>query len=559
MNFNNLEIFTSKKGLPVFKINNISFHSKYDPLKEGILFFEKVKDKIISDSLIVFLGGGFFYHILPFLEHFKNNEFILIEKDKFIYNAAVENLPKSIKEKINKINIVYIEKDLEYLKKELKKINNLFSPIIYPPYLKLHKEYYEAIYRFLIAKNSTINFWENLKYPKFKNKKPKILLITSKYFLIGEIINALKKLNIEFDSIILLNDKCLTEHFVKILLEKISTFKPDFTFTINHLGIDQEGVLMSIFEKIDMPILSWYVDNPNLIIKYFKKNISDLCTLLVWDKDNIQDMKNIGFKNVFYLPLGTDTDRFRYINFNENPFKKFYSNISFVGKSMILEVKKALKKTKAPKDFLKTYKRIAVKFVNSNERSVAKFIEDNFPNLFQTFLKLNEETRTYFETLITWESTRIYRYKCVKEIVKFNPLIVGDINWKFYFRNKVKYHPEVNYYYELPFIYNISKINFNTTSLQMKNAVNQRIFDVPACRRFIITDYRRQIEDLFELEKEVVCYKNPNEIGYLVEKFLKDEKEKDKIIKNAYKRVINEHKYTHRVLKIIEIAKKIYG
>ena len=400
--------------------------------------------------------------------------------------------------------------------------------------------------------------YERLKYKKFKSES-KILLISSKYFLIGEFINALKKLNIKFDTLILGEDEYLTENFVKLLIEKIASFKPDFTFTINHLGIDREGVLMGIFEKIEMPILSWYVDNPNLIIKNFKKNVSDFCTILVWDKDNIEDMKALGFKNVFYIPLGTDVDRFKKIDISENPFKSLKTDISFVGKTMIDQVKKTYSQTNAPEDFKKLYKKIAVAFEKSPERNVENFIKHKFPEVYKIFKLLDEEAKTYFETTITWEATRIYRYKCVREIIPFKPLLVGDRNWKRYFRDRINYFPEVHYYEDLPYIYNISKINFNTTSLQMKNAVNQRVFDVPACEGFILTDYRKQLEDLFEIDKEVICYRNIEEIQELVKKYLKDKKERNKIIKNAYNRVLKEHKYTDRALQIINIARKIYS
>ena len=400
---------------------------------------------------------------------------------------------------------------------------------------------------------------ERLKYKKFQHNNPKILLITSKYFLIGEFITALRKLNIEFDTLLLGENEYLTQDFINLLKEKISSFKPDFTFTINHLGIDREGILMTLFEKIEMPILSWYVDNPNLIIKNFKKNVSDFCTILVWDRDNIQDMKEIGFKNVFYMPLGTDPDRFKKINLADNPFKSLKTDISFVGKTMIDQVKKTFNQIRAPESFKKFYKKIAVEFIETSERSVENFIKDFFPEIYKLFQLLDEESKTYFETTVTWEATRIYRYKCIKEIVPFKPLLIGDKNWRTYFRDKINYFPEVNYYEDLPYIYNLSEINFNTTSLQMKNAVNQRIFDVPACQGFIITDYRKQMEDLFEIGEEVICYRNIDEIQELVKKYLHYKDEREKVIKKAYNRVIKEHKYTDRALQIINIARKVYS
>ena len=403
-----------------------------------------------------------------------------------------------------------------------------------------------------------MNF-SKFKYKKFRNDDVKILLITSKYFLIGEFINALNQLKIEYDTLILENTEYLTDEYLRVLKSKILEFKPDFAFTINHLGIDREGILINFFEKIELPILSWYVDNPNLIIKYFRNNVSDYSCILVWDRDNIEDLKKIGFKNVYYLPLVTDINRFKSIPLNKNPYKKLRSDVIFVGKSMIEQVNESYRKINAPEAFKKTYKMIGVKFAQTDERSVSEFMRKRFPEIYKIFEKLPNDAKTYFETAVTWEATRIYRYKCVKEIIDFNHLIVGDRGWKKYFRNRINYFPEVNYYEDLPYIYNLAEINFNTTSMQMKNAVNQRVFDVPACRKFLLTDYRTQIEDLFEVGKEVICYNSPEEIKELTERYLKNENERNKIINRAYSRVLKEHKYTDRVLKVIEIAKKVYS
>jgi spore maturation protein CgeB len=54
----------------------------------------------------------------------------------------------------------------------------------------------------------------------------------------------------------------------------------------------------------------------------------------------------------------------------------------------------------------------------------------------------------------------------------------------------------------------------------MKGAVNQRVFDVPVCGGFLLTDHRRQMESLFEPGREIVCYQEPGEIPDLVRHYL---------------------------------------
>ena len=85
---------------------------------------------------------------------------------------------------------------------------------------------------------------------------------------------------------------------------------------------------------------------------------------------------------------------------------------------------------------------------------------------------------------------------------------------------KFRLGPQLNYYKELPFFYNACTVNFNATSIQMGKAVNQRVFDVPACGAFLLTDHQESVEGLFEVGKEVVTYKDRGEIADLARFYL---------------------------------------
>ena len=129
-------------------------------------------------------------------------------------------------------------------------------------------------------------------------------------------------------------------------------------------------------------------------------------------------------------------------------------------------------------------------------------------------------------------------------------LLPNDSTWE--------YHRELSYYTDLPRFYPCSKINFNCTSQQMKGAVNQRVFDVPACNGFILTDHRYQMEKLFEPGKEIAVYNSPQEIPQLVEKYLNDEPARQQIVKAARKRILAEHTYDCRLKVLIDNMRQTY-
>ena len=93
----------------------------------------------------------------------------------------------------------------------------------------------------------------------------------------------------------------------------------------------------------------------------------------------------------------------------------------------------------------------------------------------------------------------------------------------------------------------------------MKTGFNQRIFDVPACGAFILTDYRAQLEAQFEIGKEVICYRDKGEIKDLVSYYLKNESARNKIVENAFLRIEKDHTYINRTELMIDRMKKIYA
>ena len=93
----------------------------------------------------------------------------------------------------------------------------------------------------------------------------------------------------------------------------------------------------------------------------------------------------------------------------------------------------------------------------------------------------------------------------------------------------------------------------------MKQGINQRVFDVPACAAFLLTDYRNQIEDMFRVGREVICYKHPDEIKDLTSFYLSNTSQRMEVVTRAHERVLKEHTYLHRVNNLIDKMKRNYG
>lgn len=397
--------------------------------------------------------------------------------------------------------------------------------------------------------------------PRFRGSVPRLLLITSKYFLMGEVIIACERLKIPHRLLIIENEEVAQTEFVARLLHEVLYFQPDCVLTLNHLGIDREGVLIHLLERLRLPLASWFLDNPQLIIHLYHGLVSPWVTIFTWDADNLPRLHEEGYEHAYYLPLGTNPARF-HPHQEKLPSPLFPAKISFVGNSMVEKVAKKMEKNTFPDVLLKKYREIATAFRSSPERSIRLFLLHYNDEIATAYNALpSRDIQLEYEAMLTWETTLQYRADCVSGILPLHPLIVGDPGWKIIFRNSSTWdlHRVVTYYDELPRVYPFSEINFNCTSQQMKGAVNQRVFDVPASGAFVLSDWREQLGDLLELGKEIIVYHSPEEALDLAKYYLMHPDERQRIVKAGRKRVLTEHTWDKRVLTILDTMRSIYA
>ena len=541
--------------------------------------------RIAQDVLPVLIGSGTgaaLEEIVARLEAAHGTEFLLAIVDREVDILAANALQKrfAVYNGITWITPLHVEDALKTLTHWQESHGGKpLQPLLNPFYLRLDRNYYSAV-KTACEASAQANFWDRARYVKFKGSQPRILLLTSKYFLMGEIISACERLNIPHLLLQLPDGEVGQGEFVEQLLTAVVDFKPDFAFTINHLGVDREGVLTDLLEKLRLPLASWFVDNPHLVLYLYSRLVNPWTAIFTWDADNIGSLKTMGFEHVSYLPLGSDVTRFcppaggavdcaAYEGVTANMRAAFPSlpgawngAVSFVGNSMVTKVFKRMDRTELPPALLQGYREVAAGFAASDERSVRVYLEHSHPDLVPYFDTLGTPERQLgYETMLTWEATLQYRLSCVQAILPFAPLVVGDKAWHELLTGPPPwhYHSEMNYYEDLPRFYPCSAINFNCTSKQMKGAVNQRIFDVPATESFLLTDYREQVENLFEPGKEIVCYHSPEEATELAARYLAAPAERLAIAKAARVRILKEHSYEHRVQTLVDRMRSIYG
>ncbi len=379
-------------------------------------------------------------------------------------------------------------------------------------------------------------------------RAPRLLLLTSAYFLLGELRAACQRLNVPHLLLDFASRSVDRDHFVRTIREAVASFKPDAIVTVNHLGVDHEGVLYALAGELRLPLVSWFVDNPEFILPLYPAPDPQNTLILTWDADSLEAVRACGFTNVFWLPLGADPKRFCP---GREGRPEWRARVSFVGNSMVQKTASRLKAADPGPDLMAAFAALAKTFGESGGRSIPALLAAHRPELLPQFEALPLLRRTAYATALVWLSTLEYRLGCVDKILPFAPLIVGDSGWDQllagYPPEGFRLHRELSYYDELPGFYPASEVNFNCTSLQMKGAVNQRVFDVPAAGAFLLTDHRRQIEHLFEPDTEIALYRSQEEIAPLLERFLADPEARERLATAGRARVLAGHTYEHRL------------
>lgn len=175
-----------------------------------------------------------------------------------------------------------------------------------------------------------------------------------------------------------------------------------------------------------------------------------------------------------------------------------------------------------------------------------KYLNDEIKNIFHSF-SINNEIFKPLNMKKTYDVTFIgkpleYRIKLIRFLLK------NGVNVKLFGRGWQAY-PEFKKFYggvletkELVKVINTSKINLSL----LKNEYGQthfkgRVLMFPMCRAFSLTEYFSGCLKFFKNNKEVIMFKNEKDLLDKIKYYLKHEKERETISKNAYNKSIKNH------------------
>ncbi len=385
------------------------------------------------------------------------------------------------------------------------------------------------------------------KYPT-KETFITIIFLNQNYLVQKEVITALRTLS-QLQVIALDISSHPTIQQAQFACKIIHEHKCRILFTINEWGLDSEGVIHDFLLKKSIIHLNWCVDDPFFeeLIHRKKFRSSPMRIDFVSDKDYLSDMKSKGYQ-AHFLPLGTDPSIFFPAN------QPCTHDVSFVGSSYLDQV-------------------------NQFSSMASTFIENILPDIASTLKNSLNSNYLNLENLLMQKVSGytlppdcsiskalfickhiagfLYRREIISKLAESfeNFAVYGDNGWLQSIKDKL--HKAVCYGDELRNVYNSTKINIDINRVVIRNGFTQRVFDVLACRSFLITSAKPIIQEFFETEndKEIVTFNTPEELVDLVNYFLNHQTQLEGIAQRGYQKVLGAHTYRHRIQQIFRIVK----
>ncbi len=344
---------------------------------------------------------------------------------------------------------------------------------------------------------------------------------------------------------------------------QIKQFNPHFAFFSGVCGIldvSYQGTKTNLLDFLGIPYACLFFDNPWLQMSDLEKAYSDLTNVFVLDKVYLDELKVAGISRAYYLPLGTNPSNWLIESSDDQA--KFACEIALVGTLANRENLYKMRKELAFGSLIKL-------MLNMRREAPAISNEQTIENICKSldnpdeidFLKKLPHTGKYSD--ITWlidgELFREKRIHYVRELQEMGLQVFGNEEWLKILRNPNAYKGTIDYRKELPLLYKNAKINVDIPHPQLVNSANQRVYDVPAAGGFVLTEDKPAIRELFEIDKEIVCYKNMADLKAKIGYFLEHEKERRAIAEAGQRKVLNEHTWAKRAQTIVEVMTQNYG
>lgn len=311
-------------------------------------------------------------------------------------------------------------------------------------------------------------------------------------------------------------------------------------------------------QNFQISYYAWVYDSP-LLGLYSKEALNEVNYISVFDKKQYERLKSLGLKHLFYMPLAPETDNFGVVHIGKRDEKKYTCDVSFVGRlynnrgfeEMFDEDgKKYLEEAEKIINEMRCEWRKTTTIFDKASDELINYMASKQPE--ETWEAWNVDKRYYCESMkLVRKCNEVERVKILETLQnKFSVRLYTDDSAKKILKN-VTVRPWLEYGTEMPKVFYLSKINLNITSRSIESGIPLRVWDIMAVGGFCLTNYQPELEEYFEIGKDLEVYYNLKELEEKIAYYLQHEEQRLRIAINGYKKVRGKHSLKDRMMAVL--------
>lgn len=304
----------------------------------------------------------------------------------------------------------------------------------------------------------------------------------------------------------------------------------DAAFSINFYPL-----LAQVCYDNNLKYVSWSCDNP-LNITYGENTLAYPTNYaFMFDKLQVESYKKKGFDTVYHLPLAVNMIRIDLIKRTPEEIAAYESEISFVGSLHKSSLQEQIK------DFTPYHQGYLKALVNAQSKIYGcYFLPQTLTEQFMTEIneqKIARGENPLFPNMLSFslamQITNNERITLLRELSKRHQL-------KFYSTESAELLPDVipmgpiNYWFQMPQMFQSSKINLNITLKAMESGIPLRCMDIIGSRSFLLSNYQPELNEYFGEDRGVVMYHSIEDAIEKADFYLKHDDLRQQIIDTGY-------------------------
>lgn len=318
-------------------------------------------------------------------------------------------------------------------------------------------------------------------------------------------------------------------------------FKPDFLllFCMSYVGMHESGRAALFFDSF--PYVTVWDSNPLRFLSSLAQWREHHVAMLVLDSQIVDDLHELGYPQARYFPYAyADPTVFRPMS----PEPRYQHDLAFAGTSVTATpypIPATLAGDAAVLDAVATFE--ATRNATRDYVDVYRFLRERL----DVTSRIGSELSTYL----------MYRQKQMERTQLFATLDRAGLVCHVYGGAQVAYprrgrtdkagrvdrtvqmHPFLDKHRELPRLYSSASVHLCCT--QFPRACHERAFQAAGCEALLLHEWKDDVPGLFEPGREVVLYRDGDELPGLIRYYQRHESERRRIGEQARRRLLAEH------------------